>query len=565
VHQTAPDAIAFVVRRRGATRAIAVSMHGRWPHIVVTRAASEVDPGSFVRLLRSRLEGATLQSVETVEFERVILLGFEGLEGPVEVVAELMGHAANAMLCAGDRIVGVMRAARTLRAASGRGRQLELQRRYVRPSVPAHHPLAVTAEDFAGAVDASPGRRDTAWRTVLGVVAGIGPALAWETCLRAGIEPSAPWSPDAAAAVARSVRALGERATARDFAPHLYRDARGDAAAYAPFPLECYAAYRAEPASMSDAVAAVTARLAEQARRDALRGGLAATVDAAITRARRARAAVEDDLRAAESADDLRRQGELILAYLPQIAPGATAVEVPGFDGTPVSIRLDPTRTGVENAQVYFKRYARAAAAKKRLPERRAALDGELGFLEGAANAIQQAESDDDLWEVEQDLVAAGLRARTGLGARTRLGARTGPGSKGGPRTRDVKGRAPRSVDAGRAFEIGGWRVRVGRSARENDYLTFEVASPDDLWLHARGMPGAHVIVTGPRGAPPEQAITAAAAIAAFYSAGRESAKVPVDVTARKHVRRIRGGRPGQVHYSQERTVLVTPARQPPR
>ncbi len=137
---------------------------------------------------------------------------------------------------------------------------------------------------------------------------------------------------------------------------------------------------------------------------------------------------------------------------------------------------------------------------------------------------------------MEQDLIAAGLRRRT----RERV--------------------RPRAVDAGRAFEIpGGHQVRVGRSARENDHLTFEIAGPDDLWLHAREMPGAHVIVTGGGGQPADAVIEAAARIAAYYSAGRGSAKVPVDVTRRRFVRRIRGGKPGQVHYSNERTLTVPP------
>jgi predicted ribosome quality control (RQC) complex YloA/Tae2 family protein len=555
VHQTAPEGFALVMRARAAARAIAISVHGRWPRVIVTRDVPQIGAGSFAQLLRSRLEGAPLRAIETVAFERVIALTFETLEGPMEVVVELMGRAANAVLCAGDIIVGVMRAVRS------RERELLPQRRYVRPGPPARHPLTVTAADLAAAGDLAAasgdpmGSQAAAWRTVLGVVSGIGPALAWEACLRAGVEPSTQWAAEAAPAVAREIRAIGERAAAQNFVPHVYRDGRGDAVAFAPFPFECYAALRAEPASMSDAVEAVTARVVSAAGRDAVRSGLAATVAAATTRTRRALAAVADDLRAADGAEGMRRQGELLLAYLPQIAPGAASIEVPGFDGSPVSIRLDPRRTGVGNAQAYFKQYARATGARKRLPDRQAALATELAFLEAAANAIQHAESDDDLWEVEQDLIAAGLRSRAG---------RRGPAEQRGPTKHRAGGdrnrRRPKAVDAGRAFDVAGCRVRVGRSARENDYLTFDVAAPDDLWLHARGMPGAHAILTDCRAAPPESTITIAAAIAAFYSSGREAAKVPVDVTARKYVRRTRGGRPGQVHYTHERTLMVTPA-----
>jgi predicted ribosome quality control (RQC) complex YloA/Tae2 family protein len=550
VLQTGPDSIGITVRGRGSPRMIAFSIHGRRAHVIVTRVAPEIAAGAFAQLLRSRLDGSVLRTVETVPFERVIAFGFDALEGRVVLVLELMGRAANAVLCSADRIVGVMR------TADSRGRQLLMQRGYTMPQAPARTPLTATAADFEKPSEESARARVAAWRTVLGTVAGIGPALAWEACLDAGIDPTHPWSNDAAIAVVSSLHTIGERAAAMDFAPQLYRDAQLAAVAYAPFPLKCYEPLAAEPASMSAAVEAVTARLAIAAGHDALRSGLIAAVTAAITRTRRALAAVADDLAAAERADVMRQHGELILAYLPQIAPGAPEVEVPGFEGHPVRIRLDPLRSGVENAQGYFKQYARASAARKKLPERRAGLEAELAFLETVSDAIQHAESDDDLWEVEQDLVAAGLRTR----ARDRASSQ-----RRGRTAIDRRRRLSKTDEAGRRFDLAEWRVLVGRSARENDYLTFEVAGPDDLWLHARGMPGAHVIVTGSRTTPPESTITAAAAIAAFYSAGRESAKVAVDVTARRHVRRARGGRPGQVHYTNERTLVVTPARPAPR
>jgi predicted ribosome quality control (RQC) complex YloA/Tae2 family protein len=288
---------------------------------------------------------------------------------------------------------------------------------------------------------------------------------------------------------------------------------------------------------MSAAIDAVAARAAARAGGEAARARLAGTVTAAAARVARALHAVADDARMAEDAERLRQHGELILAYLAQVTPPQSVIEVPGFEGTPVSIALDPHLTGVENAQAYFKRYARAAAARKRLPLRRATLEREQAFLDATATAIEQAETLDDLWEIEQDLVAAGLRR---------------------PGRSPVR---PRPVDQGRVFSLpGGFQVRAGRSARENERLTFERAGPDDLWLHARGMPGAHVIVVGGSGRPPEAAVAAAAAIAAYYSAGRHAGKVPVDITRRKHVRKMRGGRPGQVTYAQERTVTVTPA-----
>jgi predicted ribosome quality control (RQC) complex YloA/Tae2 family protein len=336
--------------------------------------------------------------------------------------------------------------------------------------------------------------------------------------------------------VVDALRALADVVRAGQFAPVLYRDVDGTPTAYGAFPMQIYEHFSAEPASMSAAIEAVIERAADAGRRESARQALNATVSQATRRVKRAQEAVADDMRSAEDAGRLRERGELILAYLNQVAPGARSVDVPGFDGQPISIPLDPALSAVENAQAYFRRYARATAARRRLPQRQAELEAEHAFLENVATAIAQADSADDLWEAEQDLIAAGLRRRA---------------------ERTVR---PRAVSTVRTFELpGGYSVRVGRSARENDRLTFEVARPDDLWLHARGMPGAHVILSAGSGAVSDAAIEGAARIAAHYSAGRDAGKVPVDVTRRRFVRRVRGGRPGQVVYSNERTINVAP------
>lgn len=530
VHQVTPDGLALVLRGSGRSRTLLASIHPRWARVVVTEKITPTDVLAFSQLIKSRLEGSVLRAVSAPPFERIVVCTFETLEGLQELIIEIMGRHSNLILTSGGVIVGAMK---HIGADRSRVREVLPQRPYVRPPQPRPDPMTIMA---AGLMPGSADR--PAWRTMLDAVAGIGPPLAWTVCLRAGVDPELPFPGAAAGAAIDILRAIGEASQTRLFSPVLYRSADGSPAAYAPFPMECYAALEAEAAVMSAAVETVTAHTAEAARLESVRQGLAATVDQAAGRIRRTLAAIAGDLRAAEDAVRLREQGELILAYLPQITPAATILEVPGFDGLPTRITLDPTRSGVENAQAYFKRYSRAAAARKRLPDRQAVLEAECRYLDAAATAIAQAETEDDLWEIEQDLIAAGVRKRARRQERVR----------------------PKAVDTGRAFDLsGGYRVRVGRSARENDHLTFEVAGPDDLWLHARGMPGAHVILMGGQGRPPDAAIEAAARIAAYYSAGRGTTRVPVDVTRRRFVRRIRGAKPGQVHYSNERTLTVPP------
>ncbi len=529
IHQAGPDGLALVLRRPGHLRTLVASAHARWSRVHLAQDIPQSDAAPFAQLARGRLERATLRSIASPPFERIVTCSFDTLEGALDLFIEIMGRHSNLILCAGGVIVGALK---SVRADQSRVREILPGRPYMPPPQPRPLPTTITVEGLS-APGAGP-----AWRTIIDTVAGIGPALAHEICARVGIDPGQPLGPEDASAVLAALRDVADTVSTRRFAPVLYRRADGEAVAYGAFPMQIYRTLRAEPASMSAAVEATIALAADRARLEAARSALASTVVRAADRARRALDAVSQGMKEAGEAHRVREQGELILAYLPKVTPGATVLEVPGFDGLPTRIALDPTRSGVENAQVYFRRYAKAQAALKRLPARQAGLETERAYLEGAATAITQAESEDDLWELEQDLAAEGLRRRSRRVAR------------------------PRPVAAGRVFEIAdGCRVMVGRSARENNHLTFAVARPDDLWLHARGMPGAHVILTGPSGPPTEEAIDAAARVAAYYSAGRDAASVPVDVTRRRFVRRQRGARPGQVHYTNERTIMVAPGR----
>lgn len=526
VEQTGPADVAIALRgpgRHGAGRRIlVVSADTQWARCHLAAEVSPVPAAPFVTMLRGRLERAELRSIVAPAFERLVMLDFDTLEGPGRFVAELVGRHANMLWCQDGVIVGAQRLVPSRGILPGRA--------YAPPAQTRPTPATAGPDDLSAA-DAAP-----AWRAILAAVAGIGPPLAHEVCVRAGIDPHEPIASVAAETLIGVLRDVAARVAERRFAPVIYHDDAGAPLAYAPFPLAVYRGLSETSSSMSEAVDAVTARAAQAAGFDQRRAGLASTIAQAIARNQRALDAVAGDLAVAGGADRHRQYGELLLAYLQRVTPGSDGVEVPGFDGEPVRIALDPAKTTVENAQAYFKRYARAQGALKRLPGRRTALEGESTYLKGLATAIEQAENEDDLVELEHDLVAARLRRPRGPTKR------------------------PPAVAARRVFRTTeGGQIMVGRSARENDYLTFDEARPDDLWLHARGIPGAHVILKPARAPASDEDIEAAAGVAAYYSAGRGSGKVPVDVTQRRFVRRVRGGRPGQVHYTDERTLLVAP------
>lgn len=192
-----------------------------------------------------------------------------------------------------------------------------------------------------------------------------------------------------------------------------------------------------------------------------------------------------------------------------------------------------------DRAAKLFTRYRKLGSALPHLARRERSLTAQREAVEALAWEAQRA-GDDDLADVERALDTLEPRRR----------------SRGTP------SRVPRRRRKPMEWRTqNGSRILVGRSPLENADLTFRVARPNDLWFHARGVPGAHVILQrDDREAPPDEDVALAASLAALHSKSRESVSVPVDYTLRKHVRKQPAGPPGLVYYTEAKTVAVAPA-----
>ncbi len=202
-----------------------------------------------------------------------------------------------------------------------------------------------------------------------------------------------------------------------------------------------------------------------------------------------------------------------------------------------LTIALDPELDAKENAQRYYARYRKAADALPHLERRREALAARRGALDVLAFEAERADSP-TLPELEGDLDALeGRPAQRSSAA-------------------NVRRRPPLRLE-----RPSGARIYVGRSPRENAEITFRIAKPDDLWFHARGIPGSHVVLQAPAGRDPgDDDLDAAADLAATHSKARHASRVEIDYTERKHVRKQRDGAPGLVWYTNARTRVGHPA-----
>ena len=325
------------------------------------------------------------------------------------------------------------------------------------------------------------------------------------------------------------------------WSPRVYRqrteDSTGAAVACSAVPMAHLAAQYDEVASASISSALTAAELGGEVRDDRRhlqrRQRLIATVESVREKAERRLTALTNELQRATEAEQLRHAGELIYGYLWQIQSGQAELTVDD-----VTVALDPHLSPQENAQAYFERYRKAQSASAHLPELEAETRTEIAYLEQLTTLITQA---------------PGFAELEALGAEWNDQLNPAPAA-GKPKRKNAPRRPAALEDA------HGNSVYVGHSGPQNDLITFELGSPDDLWLHARGVPGSHVIIhwrSIPEEAP--ETVSAAAALAAWYSAARQSGNVEVDVAPRRNVRKLKGGKPGMVTYRNEHTVRVQP------
>jgi predicted ribosome quality control (RQC) complex YloA/Tae2 family protein len=459
---------------------------------------------------------------------------------------EIMGRHSNILLV--DDGGRIMDSVKRVTPAMSRVRPIQPRLRYTSPPpIERPDPRKLTASATT-AIFASEAPEARLAAVLTRRLRAVSPQMAREIAFRVAGNATVrldELGPDEWSAVARETRNLFEPLLTAAWSPRVYRDDEGAVVAFAPIELRHLAAERTEEAVATISRAAELAEGAGEAaparhaqRRERLLQAIRSARERAVSRL----AALHTEGAKAAEADRLRAWGELIYAYLWSIGPGQRELTVDG-----VTVPLDPALSAKENAQAYFERYRKAQSAGSHVPELVDRAEQEVAYLDQLATLVAQAERFDDLESlaIEWD-------------GYLRASGRTGGERK--PVRRSAPPKRPRAI-----YDEAGNAIYVGRSGSENDAVTFDVAGPNDTWLHARGVPGSHVIVRwrDPAGQEDEETLRRAASLAAYYSAARASGTVEVDATRRRYVRKVKGTGPGMVTYRNERTLAVRPTDEP--
>ncbi|MBR6888422.1 MAG: NFACT family protein, partial [Selenomonadaceae bacterium] len=245
---------------------------------------------------------------------------------------------------------------------------------------------------------------------------------------------------------------------------------------------------------------------------------------------------LENELAAAENADDWRIRADNLSTYRYQFKDHADdQITVDNiYDGEKISIPLDRRLTIAANVQNFYKKYDKLKRSTKFIAEQIELCRDEIFYLESIAHALTASTTLADIEEIRAELIA-------------------------GSYLKDAKKKAAPSKKPQplKFFAPDGTEILVGKNNSQNDRLTFKIAAPDDLWLHTKEITGSHVIVRSSQVS--DETLQFAAEIAAHFSKARDSSKVPVDYVQCKFVKKPSGAKPGFVIFTNQRTLYVTP------
>ena len=492
----------------------------------------------FCMLLRKHLSGARLSEIRQIPMERWASFTFDTMDemgDPVQkkLVAELMGRTCNLYLLGPDgRIIDCLR-------------RVGLDETSRRPALPGMYyqlPEPITKEDPEFLEDyvnllERPGADILADR-LMDNLGGLSPLVCREAALFAAGSTDARVENLEIGETAEKLRLFFREHLCHP-APYFYAAPDGTPKQFAFCPIRQYGDCR-----RSDSFTALLDNYyIVRDRRDAMRQkgqAIRKTVTNLCQRLQRKLAIQEKELTATYDRERLRQLGDILTANIHRIQKGQTAVEVEDFydeNMQVIRVELSPTLSPQQNAAKFYKDYTRMKNAEKELTRQLELGRQELHYLRSVLEELDRAESDAELEEIRQELYAGGY-VRQDSGKR-----------------KMKQGKVPPL----RFESTDGYPIYVGRNNRQNEELTFKAARKDDIWLHASKVHGSHVIISCNGTKPPDDTITQAAQLAAFYSEHTGGQNIAVDVTPVKQVKKIPNGKPGMVIYHTYRTVIVNP------
>ena len=549
VQQPAKDTLILSVRGNGRTERLLLSAGtgSSRVHFLNESYENPKTPPMFCMLLRKHLIGARISELTQPNMERMLIFDLDaydemGTEIKKQLIIELMGRNSNIILTGAEgHIIDCMR---RVDDDMSRVRQVLPGLIYRLPPEQEKPSFFVLSKAEREELLAKSDTDKNADKWLLDTFSGLSPLICRELCYKAAHDASKPlklFSDGERAAFLFAMSELEQRINSADFAPTmLVRDEKPTDFSFMPIAQYENAVQIVSFSEFSKLLEEFYTRRDKQELMKRKSQALYKSVKSAHERELRKLSARREELLKTEQRDLQRKYGDLITANLYRMKKGDRSVEVDDYfeeDCPKLTIKLDPLKTPQQNAAVFYKEYNKAKTAVKYLGDLIEKGEKEEAYLSSVMDEIQRSETERDLAEIRRELTETGfIKAQ-----------KSGKAEK-------IKECAPF-----RFISSSGMEILVGRNNTQNDKLTTKTARRTDSWLHVQKLHGSHVIISCDGDEPDERTIFEAATLAAFYSQGRESGKIPVDYAQVRFVKKPSGSMPGAVIYTDYHTIMVTP------
>lgn len=497
-----------------------------------------VKPTQLGLLFRRYVEGGSIAHVSQPPWERIIQFDIHGPEGEVSIFVEPMERRSNLLLLQKGIILDCMR------------RVGPDENRY-RLSLPAHEyklpppqvgkldPTKITLAELVSIFEHETDPKRKTAQVLAARLLGVSPLLAKEIIFRASSSINQKAADVDVETLYAALQILMKPLAARHWQPGIV-ESDNRVEAYSVYPITNSPGWHPVPTLTAALTAYYGAPVGEDAYR-AAKVPVAEAIQEAKLKLGAKLASLEKSMTDESEREILRQSGELILAYQYTLQGGQTELKAYYEPDEPERIvHLDSSLSPLENAQAYFARYDKAKRALADVPRLIKETRYELQFLQQLETDLEFARSWPEIDEVQQVLQANG-------------------------HWRSVLGRKVAGSGQSAALKVvtaDGFVIWIGRNSRQNELVTFGKGGGQDVWLHARAVPGAHVVVKFDGRPIPAPVIEQAASLAAYYSARRSDGKVEVDVTRCLYVKKIKGAGQGMVTYRNEQTHTVVPRKE---
>lgn len=547
IAQPEKDELILTIKGNRESLRLLISANASLPllYFTETNKPGPLTAPNFCMLLRKHISGGRIVSVTQPGLERVVRIEVEHLDEMGDLrrkflIVELMGKHSNIIFCDDKNMI--LDSIKHISAQVSSVREVLPGREYFIPHAgEKKNPLTITEEAFKELIKGTPQILSKALYLDL---TGLSPVAAAQICHLASLDGDVSAKELSDAELTHLYHAFSwimDDVRQGTFTPNIVYQ-KEKPVEFASIPLTMYSGGDYRSVSFSSISALLEQYYAEKnavSRIHQKSTDLRKILSNSLERSYKKRDLQQKQLRDTEKREKYRIYGELLNTYGYNIPEGEKSFTCTNYyDNTEVTIPLDPTLSARENAVRYFEKYNKQKRTFEATTAQLAQTQAEIEHLESISTFLDIARKEEDLAQIKEELTEYGYIKRH---------------FSAGKKQKKITSRPFHYLSS------DGFHIYVGKNNYQNEELTFKLASGNDWWFHAKGIPGSHVIVKSEGRELPDRVFEEAGALAAYYSKGRNQDKVEIDYIQRKNLKKVPGAAPGFVVYHTNYSLIASP------